>query len=96
MNKLLWPAAALISNVMAQIPVQNNPLGTPNLVVNGNFTQSATGWTVQGTYNIQQNAICVNVPASSAANAAYIKTTNFFTEVKNDVYYLSKSSRELQ
>ena len=86
---LLWPTAALIAGAFAQIPVENDPYGTPNLVVNGNFTEGTTGWNVKGSHNIKNNLICVKVPANSAPNASYIRTTNYFTEVKNDIYYLN-------
>lgn len=48
MARLLLPVAALVASVYAQIPVENNPNGTPNLLVNGNFTAGTTGWKVQG------------------------------------------------
>jgi endoglucanase len=72
-----------------QTPVENNPLSTPNLVVNGNFTNGTSGWTIQPAGTVQNGFLCVTVPANTAANASFLKTTNNFTEVKNDVYYLN-------
>lgn len=89
MSKTWLPALTLLASALAQVPVENNPLGTPNLVVNGNFTDGITGWVVQGSNTVSNNMICVAVPASTSANASYLKTTNFFTEVKNDIYYLN-------
>lgn len=92
MLNIFWHAAALAALALAQTPVENNPLGTPNLVVNGNFSDGTTGWLVQGSHTIKDNMLCVKVPASGSANVSYIKTTNYFTEVKNDIYFLNFTS----
>lgn len=72
-----------------QTPVENNPLGTPNLVVNGNFTDGTSGWVVEPSGTIQNGMLCITVPANTFPNASFIHTTNNFTEVKNDVYFLN-------
>lgn len=72
-----------------QTPVENNALGTPNLVFNGNFTDGTSGWDMQPAGAVQNGFLCVTVPANTAANASFLKTTNNFTEVKNDIYYLN-------
>lgn len=38
---------------------------------------------------MQNDFLCVTVPPNTAANASFLKTTNNFTEVKNDIYYLN-------
>jgi len=69
-----------------QQPVEQNPLGTPNLIVNGDFTNATNGWLVQPPGALDNGSLCVNVPAGASANASFIQTTNNFTEVKNDMY----------
>lgn len=72
-----------------QTPVENNPIGTPNLAINGNFTNGTSGWNIQPGGTIRDGMVCVTVPAGTAANASFISTTNNFTQVKNDVYFLN-------
>jgi len=72
-----------------QTPVENNPLGTPNLAINGNFTDGTDGWDVRPSGNIKDGMLCVTVPANTSPNASFISTTNNFTQVKNDVYFLN-------
>lgn len=81
---------ALLSGLAScQIPVENNPLGTPNLVHNGSFTKGTPGWTSKPSGSIHDGMLCVIVPANTTANASYIQTTQNFTQIKNDIYYLN-------
>jgi endoglucanase len=75
--------------VSCQIPVENNALGTPNLVHNGSFTKGTPGWTSKPSGTVQNGMLCVIVPANITANASYIQTTQNFTQIKNDIYYLN-------
>jgi endoglucanase len=81
--------ASLSALVSCQIPVENNPLGTPNLVHNGSFTKGTPGWTSKPSGSIHDGMLCVIVPANTTANASYIQTTQNFTQIKNDIYYLN-------
>lgn len=86
----LWQGLASAKVLIGrQTPVENNPFGTPNLVVNGNFTDGTAGWKVQPSGRIVDGMLCVTVPANTYPNASFISTTNNFTEVKNDVYFLN-------
>lgn len=71
------------------MPVENVPTGTPNLVVNGDFSNGTNGWLIQPPGALEDGYVCVSVPGNGSANASFIQTTNNFTEVKNDVYYLN-------
>jgi hypothetical protein len=71
-----------------QTPVENNATGTPNLIVNGDFSNGTNGWKVQPDGAIDAGYLCVNVPAGGAANASFLQTVNNFTEIKNDIYFL--------
>jgi len=72
-----------------QQPVETDPLGTPNLIINGDFSNATHGWLVQPPGALENGSLCVNVPGNGSANASFIQTTNNFTEVKNDIYYLN-------
>ncbi|THZ01003.1 Six-hairpin glycosidase [Aureobasidium pullulans] len=72
-----------------QTPVENEALGTPNLVHNESFTDGTPGWTVEPPGFIREGMLCVVVPAGTAPKASYIETTQNFTQVKNDIYYLN-------
>ncbi|KAG9666697.1 secreted endoglucanase, partial [Aureobasidium melanogenum] len=85
----LFLTALLPVLVSCQIPVENDPLGTPNLVHNGSFTQGTPGWAVTPPGSVRNGMLCVVVPANTAPNASYIQTTQNFTQVKNDIYYLN-------
>lgn len=80
---------ATISLTNAQVPVENDPYGTPNLVNNGDFSDGLNGWSVVPSGTVKDGMLCVTVPANIAPNASYIRTRQNFTEVKNDVYYLN-------
>ncbi|THW21835.1 Six-hairpin glycosidase [Aureobasidium pullulans] len=87
---ILLPAVAQCSRLdKRQTPVENEALGTPNLVHNGSFTDGTPGWTVQPPGFIREGMLCVVVPAGTAPKASYIETTQNFTQVKNDIYYLN-------
>ncbi|KAI4721149.1 Six-hairpin glycosidase [Aureobasidium sp. EXF-10727] len=88
-SSLLILTALLPFRVSCQTPVENDALGTLNLVHNGSFTQGTPGWTVQPSGSIRNGMLCVVVPANTAANASYIQTTQNFTQVKNDIYFLN-------
>lgn len=75
--------------IARQTPVENNPIGTPNLVANGNFTDGTSGWVVEPSGTTANGMICIQVPANIPAVESYLATTNFFTEIKNDIYYLN-------
>ena len=85
----LFLTALLPVLVNCQTPVENDPLGTPNLVHNGSFTRGTPGWTVTPPSSVRNGMLCVVVPANTAPNASYIQTTQNFTQVKNDIYYLN-------
>ncbi|THW10618.1 Six-hairpin glycosidase [Aureobasidium pullulans] len=87
---ILLPAVAQCSRLdKRQTPVENEALGTPNLVHNGSFTDGTPGWTVEPPGFIREGMLCVVVPAGTAPKASYIETTQNFTQVKNDIYYLN-------
>ncbi|TIA49464.1 Six-hairpin glycosidase [Aureobasidium pullulans] len=87
---ILLPAVAQCSRLdKRQTPVENEALGTPNLVHNGSFTDGTPGWTVEPPGFIREEMLCVVVPAGTAPKASYIETTQNFTQVKNDIYYLN-------
>lgn len=81
--------ASAVTITKRQTPVENNPYGTPNLIVNGNFSNGIEGWNITGAHSIEDGYLCLNVPANTSANASFIQTTNNFTEVKNDIYFLN-------
>ncbi|THY12753.1 Six-hairpin glycosidase [Aureobasidium pullulans] len=86
----LLPAVAQCSRLdTRQTPVENEALGTPNLVHNGSFTDGTSGWTVEPSGFIRDRMLCIVVPAGTAPKASYIETTQNFTQVKNDIYYLN-------
>lgn len=86
----LLPALATCDRfAKRQTPVENNPLGTSNLVANGNFINGTSGWLVQPSGSIGDGRLCVNVSANTLPNASYIQTTNNFTQIKNDIYFLN-------
>jgi endoglucanase len=87
---VLSPALASCGGLgKRQTPVEQNALGTPNLVHNGSFTAGTPGWIVHPPASIRDGMLCVVVPADTAANASYIQTTQNFTQIKNDIYYLN-------
>ncbi|KAI5275072.1 Six-hairpin glycosidase [Aureobasidium subglaciale] len=53
------------------------------------FTDGTPGWTVKPPGSVRNGVLCVVVPANTLANASYIQTTQNFTQVKNDIYYLN-------
>jgi endoglucanase len=86
----LLPAVAQCSRLdNRQTLVENEAPGTPNLVHNGSFTDGTPGWTVEPLGLIREGMLCVVVPAGTAPKASYIETTQNFTQVKNDIYYLN-------
>lgn len=88
-RSLLLLTSLLPVVVNCQIPVENNALGTPNLVHNGSFTKGTPGWVSKPSGTVQDGMLCVIVPANTTENASYIQTTQNFTQVKNDIYYLN-------
>jgi len=80
---------ALFGLASAQQPVNTgNKTQTPNLVVNGAFTNGTNDWIIQPSGAIENGFLCVTVPGNGSANASFIQTVNNFTEIKNDVYFL--------
>jgi len=82
---------AFLGLTSAQQPVNTgNKTQTPNLVVNGAFTNGTNDWIIQpsGASAIENGFLCVTVPGNGSANASFIQTVNNFTEIKNDVYFL--------
>ena len=70
-----------------QTPLEHNPYGTPNLILNGNFLDGAQGWRTDFSNHVQSGTLCVTVSANNSNN--FLQTTRIFNETKNDVYYLN-------
>ena len=79
---------ALSAVATAQVSPPPIP-GSPQMILNGNFTNDTYGWQSSPVGTITNGQYCIHVPASSTLNnSTYLRTTYKFLETKNDVYPL--------
>ena len=82
-------AAALTATASAQVKPPSVP-GSPQIIQNGNFANSTSGWESTPAGTIKNGLYCIDVPAGSpAGNSSYFRTSYQFLETKNDVYTLN-------
>jgi len=82
-------AAALTATASAQVKPPSVP-GSPQIIQNGNFANSTSGWESSPAGTIKNGLYCIDVPAGSpAGNSSYFRTSYQFLETKNDVYTLN-------
>ncbi|KIW52995.1 hypothetical protein PV05_08602 [Exophiala xenobiotica] len=61
--------------------------GTPQMILNGAFTNGTYGWESSPTGKVRNGLYCITVPAGTpSGNGSYLRTTYDFLETKNDVY----------
>ena len=89
MSRVLAIFVIAVALTWGQTPIQNDPFGTPNLILNGNFSDGLASWDVEPRGTVRNGMLCVDVPANTPASASFIRATQSFTETKNDIYYLN-------
>ncbi|KAK3113258.1 hypothetical protein LTR53_009626 [Teratosphaeriaceae sp. CCFEE 6253] len=83
-------ALAVVFGAIAAAQVSPPPIpGSPQIIQNGDFANSTTGWQSNPPGTIRNGLYCIDVPAGSLGNSSYLRTGYTFLETKNDVYTLN-------